>query len=138
MNQTLDRCEISFHTNDDDKDGDTHVTVTVRGPNGEVVARRDDDFGSFDDNSDAGPYEVFLDNEGGEFPESKAGLSVQGGNVTIRIDPNGDDTWKFRFFLSMQFSNGQTLNSNWSQDFEMNEDDRERTVQLVDLFPGGE
>jgi hypothetical protein len=29
--------------------------------------------------------------------------------VTIRIDPEGDDTWKFNFFLLLTFSDGSTL-----------------------------
>lgn len=46
---------VRFHTNDEDKDDDTHVTVTINDDNNVVAARIYNDFGHFDDHSDAGP-----------------------------------------------------------------------------------
>ena len=52
MNQTLDRCEISFHTNDDDKDGDTNVAIAVICDGGNSVAAASGTYGHWNDNSD--------------------------------------------------------------------------------------
>jgi hypothetical protein len=40
---------------------------------------------------------------------ASARTSLQRGAVTICIDPEGDDTWKFNFFLLLTFSDGSTL-----------------------------
>jgi hypothetical protein len=57
MIPTLVNAAISFHTNDEDKDDDTHVTVRVTDENNVIAAEIDNDFGHFDDNSDSGPYD---------------------------------------------------------------------------------
>jgi hypothetical protein len=54
----LRNARIGFHTNSDDKDSDTHVTVTLVDDDGIVAARISNDFGHFDDNSDSGPYSL--------------------------------------------------------------------------------
>jgi hypothetical protein len=77
----LKNCTIKFHTNDEDKDGDTHVTVTVRDSNQVVAARVDNDFGHFDDNSDNGPFGLLIKNQSGKDV-------LQTGNVTIRAWPS--------------------------------------------------
>jgi hypothetical protein len=87
---SLANCKISFHTNDEDKDNDTHVTVEVRDENNVAVALISNDFGHFDDHSDAGPFGLAIQN-----PSDKT--FVQRGNVLIRIDPNGNDTWRFNW-----------------------------------------
>jgi hypothetical protein len=99
---TLTEATVSFHTNDDDKDNDTHVTVTVRQSDGVIAARTDDDFGHFNDHSDNGPFNLEVVN-----PSPKSAL--RSGNVTIRIDPNGDDEWHFNFFANLIFSDGSHL-----------------------------
>jgi hypothetical protein len=101
---TLIAARIFFHTNDDDKDRDTHVTVTVREINGIIAARVDSDFALFDDFSDAGPFSLAITDPG-------TVTELRGGIVTIRIDPNGDDSWRFNFFLDLLFSNGSHLSS---------------------------
>jgi hypothetical protein len=53
---TLANSTVRFHTNDEDKDDDTHVTVTINDDNNVVAARISNDFGHFDDHSDAGPF----------------------------------------------------------------------------------
>src|SRR5689334_12791597 len=83
---TLKGAQVSFHTlgvADSNKDRDSHVTVTVRTRGSGIAARIDDDFGEFEPNSENGPYELDIINE-----VTKDRLSP-GGNVTIRLDPNG-------------------------------------------------
>ncbi len=100
----LTAARVSFHTNDEDKDADTHVTVTARESNGLIVARIDDDFGHFNDHSNNGPFDMAVINAA---PKS----DIQTGNVTLRIDPNGNDTWRFNFFVDLVFSDGSHLAS---------------------------
>jgi hypothetical protein len=38
--------------------------------------------------------------------------SLHGGTVSIHIDPNGNDTWKFDYFLDLGFSDHSHLVSN--------------------------
>src|ERR1043165_287976 len=90
---TLIGASVFFHTNDEDKDGDTYVSVTVRQRDNIIVARIDDNFGGFPDHSDHGPFGMQVTNAS---PKSE----VQSGNVTIRIDPNGNDTWRFNFITT--------------------------------------
>jgi hypothetical protein len=101
----LRNANISFHTNDEDKDHDTHVTAVVKDCNNVVVARISNDFGHFNDNSDAGPYALRVTN-------SSSKTCLQKGFVTVRVDPNGHDTWRFNFFLDLQFADGSHLSGN--------------------------
>jgi hypothetical protein len=100
----LTEAQITFHTNDEDKNDDTHITMTVRGVDGTIAAPIDDDFGHFNDHSTNGPFGLLIIN-----PASKESLSR--GNVVIRIDPNGNDTWRFNFFLDLTFLDGSHLNT---------------------------
>jgi hypothetical protein len=85
---------ISFHTNNDDKDVDTHVTITLVDEDGVVAAPIDNNFGHFDDNIDSGAYALIITN-----PSAKT--SLQSGKIIIRIDPNGHHTSRFSLYLSM-------------------------------------
>jgi hypothetical protein len=118
----LKNCTVKFHTNNDDKDGDTHVTVTVRDSNQVVAARVDNDFGHFDDNSDNGPFGLLIKNQSGK-------EVLQTGNVTIRVDPNGNDEWHFNFFLDLVFSDGSRL-SGGADGLSLSQDRREQSFGL--------
>jgi hypothetical protein len=99
----LSSCSINFHTNDgDDKDNDTHLTVTVRDVNQTIAARIDNDFGVFPNNSDNGPFGLIVRNK-----SSKEDL--KSGSVTIRIDPSGRDTWDLNFDIDLVFDDGSHL-----------------------------
>lgn len=87
-NAVLNSGTISFHTNDEDKDDDTNITVTVRQSDGTIAAHISDGLGHFNDHSDNGPYTLQVFN-----PGTRGEMST--GNITIRIDPNGNDTWRF-------------------------------------------
>jgi len=94
--------QLSFHTNAAAKNNDTHVTVTVRANNGIIAARIDNDLGQFSENSDSGPYNLEIINQ-----VSKNELT--GGNTAIRIDPSGQESWQFNFFLDLIFTDGSHL-----------------------------
>jgi hypothetical protein len=98
----LTRASVIFHTNDEDKDADSRVEVTVELIDKILVASIADEFQHFDDNSDAGPFTLIL-----------AGSVTRGalktGSVSIKLVPNGDDTWRFNFLLDLLFSDGAHL-----------------------------
>jgi hypothetical protein len=119
---TLSECQVSFHTNDEDKDDDTHITVTVRQRDGTIAARIDDDFGHFNDHSNNGPFGLLIVN-----PGDKVDLSQ--GNVTVRIDPNGNDTWRFNFFLDLMFADGSHLNTEVNN-LELTQDRQQQTFAI--------
>jgi len=102
MAPTLVNASIEFSTLDDDKDQKTLLTVTVVDFERVVAARVASRFGQFVDHTESGPLNLQVLN-------ASTGTSLQRGAVTIRIDPEGDDTWKFNFFLLLTFSDGSTL-----------------------------
>jgi hypothetical protein len=98
---TLEGASITFHTNDEDKDHDTDVHVVVRA--GTIVAAEiHNQFGHFDDNSDSGPFDLLVVN-----PLTRDELKV--GNVEIKAESSGLDTWRFNFLLDLRFSDGSHL-----------------------------
>ncbi|SRR5260370_26027497 len=101
---TLTGANITFHTNDEDKDWDTKVFVVVRlgDAQGPVVARIAGFFTKFDDRSDAGPFDLWV-----VTPSTREELKR--GQVEVSIKPNGNDTWRFNFLLDLIFSDGGHL-----------------------------
>src|SRR5690349_4560434 len=122
----LTNATIRFHTNNEDKDSDTHVTVVVVDSDNIVAARIDNDFGHFDDNSDNGPFGLIVQN-----PSSQDRL--QAGRVAIRIDPNGHDTWRFNFFLDLLLNDGSHL-SGGADGIELNQDRKEQSFGLQGII----
>ena len=118
----LENCTISFHTNNEDKDADTHVTVKVYDAENNLSALISNDFGHFDDHSDSGPYGLVIYN-----PSTYT--SLQHGNITIHIDPNGHDTWRFNFTLTLYFSNGSRL-SGTVENIELTQDRKQQTFGI--------
>lgn len=98
----LVNCNISFHTNDDDKDWDTELTVVVYDSEKRAAARISNNFGRFPDHEDNGPFSLKIYNQ-------SSLEKLQSGYVDLRIDPNGHDTWKFNFFLDLIFDDGTRL-----------------------------
>ena len=91
-NAVLSRASVTFHTNDEDKDNDTWVNVTVKLIDGSTgVTGTTDQFAHFGDNSDAGPFDLI--------PVKQATRGeLKTGSVTVSISPNGNDTWRMNFF----------------------------------------
>jgi hypothetical protein len=118
----LRRCNISFHTNDEDKDWDTHVTVSLRDGTNVGIAEIDGDFGHFDDHTDAGPFPL-------DVVVASSQASLQAGNLFLRIDPNGHDTWRFNFTLNLEFSDTSHLSAT-VQGLELTQDRPEQTFAL--------
>lgn len=119
---TLTRATVFFHTNDEDKDHDTHITVAAIDRNGTTAARVANAFGDFDDHSDNGPFGMYVHNP------SRWEL-LQGGTLALRIDPNGNDTWRFNFNVVLYFSDGSQLSS-WGDRLQLSESDRSRNFPI--------
>lgn len=120
---TLRAANVKFHTNDDDKNEDTHLTVVVRDEEGNIAARIDDDFGLFRDQSDSGPFDLELLNK-----SPKAAL--RSGSVEIRIDPANTDVWKFNYFLDLLFTDESHLTSE-AQGLRLSEVDKEQQFAIA-------
>ena len=101
-NAILTRASVGFHTNDEDKDDDTRVDVTVRLIDQTVVASIADEFGHFDDQSDAGPFDLLI-------TQATTRGALKAGSVAVKVEPNGNDTWRFNFFLDLFFDDGAHL-----------------------------
>ena len=123
---TLAHCSIKFHTNDEDKDSDTHVTVTITDDNNVTSCKVDNDFGKFGDNSNSGPFGMPVVN-------ATPKPNVQRGNIRLRIDPNGNDTWRFNFEVDMTFSDGSRL-TGAADGLELSQDRREQTFGISGIL----
>jgi hypothetical protein len=95
-----------FHTNDDDKDGDTVLSIYVDGPMGRV-AQVEGIQGHFDNNSDNGPFMLTVVR-----PISRGDLPAC--RTRVHIDPNGHDTWRFNYEIDLQFDDAPAFAKNWT------------------------
>jgi hypothetical protein len=116
----LNNASVEFRTNDEDKDHDTNVTIEVRDRIGHLAARLSDTFGPFHDQTSTGPYQLELLNR----VDSAA---LEGGKVLIRIDPKGNDTWRFNFIVELHMDDGSTLSAS-ADGVELNEGTEQQQV----------
>jgi hypothetical protein len=121
-NAVLTRASVSFHTNDEDKDGDSRVEVTVRLMDQTVVASIADEFGHFDDHSEAGPFDLLI-------TQAASRGALKTGSVAVKISPNGNDTWRFNFFLDLLFDDGAHLIA-WANGLEITESRQEQSFGI--------
>jgi hypothetical protein len=115
----LTRASITFQTYDEDKDGDTLLDVTVALMDGTVVAQVSDFFGTFHDLREDGPYDL-------ELVDPRTRGEMKGGNVTLKISPNGNDTWRFGFFLDLLYDDDAHLIA-WAKGLELSDSQREQS-----------
>jgi hypothetical protein len=90
---------IKFFTFDDDKDFDTFLRADVLDSNGRLAALTTGFFGVFPDQTVRGPFAMSV----------RSGVTkdiLDGGQVHLRIVPNGNDTWRFGFEVDLTFSDG--------------------------------
>lgn len=97
------------HTNDEDKDHDTGVYVSVKTGDGQtLIAHADnrdnsgDDGTQYKDNSD---HEFGLDTDAVGVKKSACG----GFKVHVRIHTHGHDTWRFNGQVILTFSDGTNM-----------------------------
>lgn len=102
----LTACSVIFHTNDDDKDSDTVLSVFLEGPQGQI-ASVSGITGHFDDNSTNGPFNLAL----GSPTDSS---QVPALRCHVHIDPNGHDTWKFNCTMTCTWADGGNTTKSWA------------------------
>lgn len=95
----LVRASASFHTNDDDKDFDTTLVISVE-KGVDQFAKSELIVGdTFEDHRNQGPFSLRIQG-------TNSKLDLRGGTSTITIQPNGNDTWRFNYFLELTFNDG--------------------------------
>jgi len=115
----LTRASITFQTYDEDKDDDTLLDVTVALMDGTVVAQVSDVFTTFHDLREDGPFDL-------ELVDPRTRGEMKGGNVTLKISPNGNDTWRFGFFLDLLYDDRAHLIA-WAKGLELSDSQREQS-----------
>src|SRR5207244_3506222 len=80
----------------------TQVTVILREPNGAIAARLADNLGHFNDNSTSSDFALIVFD-----PTDRD--TLLSGTITLRIDPKGDDTWRFNYLLRLIFNDGSSV-----------------------------
>src|SRR5262245_4373136 len=96
----INGASITFTTLDDDKDGDTFLSVVVKDRNNRVAARTSGFFGLFPDQTAITLPPMTIR------PAATWDDIENGGTVTVSIAPNGNDTWKFAYELDLTYDDG--------------------------------
>ncbi len=99
---------VQFHTNDDDKDADTVLTVSFLHNNVPFASFHPPETGQwFDNYGETG--DDYSDNK--TTPWAQVPLngivlkeSLHQSTTTVRIDPNGNDTWRFDYSVLAEYS----------------------------------
>lgn len=101
----LQAASVSFTTGDDDKDGDTLVTVrlTTNDDNEQDIATLSDLLRGFPNGYASPPYGLSVVNP---VPKDQLWGSTR---LIIRIDPNGNDTWRFNAYVELTFFDGSRV-----------------------------
>jgi hypothetical protein len=86
---------------------------------GTVVAQVSDVFTTFHDDREDGPYDL-------ELVDPRTRGEMKGGNVTLKISPQGNDTWRFNFFLDLLFDDDAHLIA-WAKRLELSDSQREQS-----------
>ena len=106
----LRTCAVRFHTNDDDKDDNTHLTLKLVKSDGTQVAEIDGGdfgaFGTFGNDTNNGPFDLNITSP---FNTN----DIPGSQVVVHIDPQGHDTWKFDCYADLTFDDGSVHSGSW-------------------------
>ena len=116
----LHNAQITFRTNQDNKNKETNVTVEVRDNAGDLAARISDAFGEFPDQTTNGPFSL-------EILKKEEKALLDGGSVLLRIDPKGSDSWDFNFVLELYFEDGTRLSAS-ADGLQLNEKELETQI----------
>lgn len=102
------RIQIKFHTNDDDLDSDSKVTVVfVCGVNGVFASADDNTWGALYANAG------FHNNQSTQWASVPLHLTprltkfqVYACSTELVLHPVGHDTWRFNYYVQMHYSDG--------------------------------
>jgi hypothetical protein len=110
-----------FFTRNDNKDDDTILRIELHKADKTTVAKKEKISGEFADFSthsfDVPVIGSFLKNE------------VTGSYTSLHIDPNGNDTWKFNYHLTLRFSDQSTVTRDFN-DKALSQDVRDANYPL--------
>ena len=96
----------TFHTNDDDKDWDTRLSIFIRRRDSSEVAFIRNIMGRFPDHTNNGPFGLSIKVN---IPKTEVATC----HTDLEIVPVGNDTWRFNYYLDLGFSDGSHLNYSW-------------------------
>lgn len=103
----LTSATVTFITRDNGKDADSAVTVQLLRDNAELDAELRTAGTEFDDDTTSPPMSLALS---APFHVDDIG----GGQLRVRMAPDGQDDWSFDLRMSMQFADGTVRNFYWS------------------------
>ena len=89
-----------------------------------IVASISDTFGPFDDQTSHGPFQLDVLNHADK-------AAMIGGDVLLRVDPKGDDTWRFNFIVVLHFDDATALTSS-ATGVELNESTEQQQTFGID------
>jgi hypothetical protein len=118
----LTKVTVSFFTRDDDKDHDTRIIVYLYLPDGRAIGKTEIPNEYFPDNTRQGPFPLSLN-------EKPMIGEIMRGTTTIRISPNGNDTWRFDYRIELHFSDRNHIVKDY-KGIELNENNKDITFQL--------
>jgi hypothetical protein len=96
----------TFHTNNDDKDDDTELTISLTKGNQLFATTPQPILGLFDDGTNNGPFYLLVT------PGVKK-ADIPNAITTVHIEPNGNDTWRFDYKLVLGFSDQSNSEYLW-------------------------
>jgi len=121
MPAKLENASIVFNTTDEDKDHDTALTVMVTDYDQQNVASAWGCYGHFNDRSTYTIQMTVL---------NQAPMDLlDRGTIRIHIDPNGHDTWRFNYILTLLFDDGSSYSSD-AYDTELSQNNQDLIAGL--------
>ncbi len=132
---TVKAIEVQFHTNDDDKDGDTALSVSFSHNNSVFAGTSPgDDPGNLLYGWNGVHSTDFEDNATTPWSSIPILSPVQKDLIhqcttTVRIDPNGNDTWRFNYWVRLHYTDG-TMDEYHYNGHALSEKVRENTFPL--------
>ncbi len=102
--RSIKTISVTFNTTSDDKDHDTYLRCQILTPDDHWLASNEGQFGHF---PDGGTYTLFL-NMGA--PDYSSSLLSQS-RLYVGIWPNGNDTWNFRWQVTVTYWDGSQSTS---------------------------
>jgi hypothetical protein len=102
----LTAASVSFHTTDNDKDGDTNVSVYVL-CGGTTVASVSGTWGHWNDNSDNGTYQLNV------VEHPRKDHTIGACSARLVEAPKGHDEWHFNWSITLTFSDGSVKRYDW-------------------------
>ncbi|MFJ8140880.1 hypothetical protein [Streptomyces sp. NPDC096013] len=112
----------TFDTTDENKDHDTTLTIKVLTASGRTAATAVGDFGEFTDGSEH-PIPLLV-------RPTVTWDQLQGGRLTFHVDPVGDDTWRFRYNVLLNFNDGDFSLTQDSNVISLSEDHKDYSHAL--------